>query len=587
MEGCTKQRGRSTFTLTQSDWRPALLLVTLFLGCGGLVGPPPPPPNVTVTVAPATASVLLGEPQTFAASVSDATNAGVSWSVNGIPGGNATVGTITTGGVYTAPGNLPSPVIVSVQAISAANPADSGAATVTVTSDISVSVSPLAMSLELGSSAPFMATVNSGGNPNRSVTWVASGPGCTGAACGIADSSGTYTAPQVLTVPPTLSLTAISVADPSKSASAAITVTSTFVLAVLGPSSVSAGNTATYAAAFAAAPNSNPSRVISWSVLGTGCTGAGCGTISPAGDYTAPSVPPFPATVQILATPQADPTKAASTSATILPVVAVSVSPTSATAALGGTQAFLATVTGAQDATVTWDVNGVVGGDAASGTILNSQTDPDATTYKAPLTAPAGGSVTVHARSNADPGVTASATVTFSSSPSLALAPASASLALNERQTFAVQLDNSPNQNVAWQVNGIPGGNSATGQICVTGSSPCQPISTSNSATIDYIAPAGVPSPNPVSITATSQASSALSASASVTILPHVIVSVQPQNATLAGTEQLRFAATVTGTNNQFVIWSVSGAGCGVAGVCGISIRAGCSRRLRPRPRPA
>jgi len=72
-----------------------------------------------------------------------------------------------------------------------------------------------------------------------------------------------------------------------------------------------------------------------------------------------------------------------------------------------------------------------------------------------------------------------------------------------------------------------------------------------------------------------------------VTILPHVIVSVQPQNATLAGTEQLRFAATVTGTNNQFVIWSVSGAGCGVAGVCGISIRAGCSRRLRPRPRPA
>jgi len=569
MEECTKLRGRGTFTFTQPDWRPALLLVASFLGCGGLVGPPPPPPNATVTVAPATASVLLGEPQTFTASVTNATNAVVSWSVNGIPGGNATVGTVTPGGVYTAPAILPSPVTVSVQAISAANTADSGASVVTVTSDISVSASPLAMSLELGSSAPLTATVNSAGNPNRSVTWVPSGSGCTGAACGTADSSGTYIAPQILPIPPIISLAAVSVADPSKSAIVAITVTSTFVLAVLGPSSVSAGNTATYTAAFATAPSSNPSRVISWSVTGTGCIGAGCGTISSSGVYTAPSVPPSPATVQILATPQADPTKAASISVSILPAVAVSVSPTSATMALGGTQTFQATVTGAQDASVTWDVNGVVGGNAANGSILNSQIAPDTTTYTAPLTMPAGGSVTVHARSNADPSVTASATVTFSTSLSVALAPASASLALNERQTFTAQVDNSPNQNVAWQVNGIPGGNSATGQICATGSSPCQPISTSNGATVDYIAPAGVPSPNPVSLTATSQANSALSASASVAILPHVVVSVQPQNVTMAGTEQLRFAATVTGTNNQLVIWSISGAGCGVSDICG------------------
>ena len=47
-----------------------------------------------------------------------------------------------------------------------------------------------------------------------------------------------------------------------------------------------------------------------------------------------------------------------------------------------------------------------------------------------------------------------------------------------------------------------------TGQICVTGSNPCQQISASNGGSVDYLAPAGVPSPNPVTVTATSQADS-------------------------------------------------------------------------------
>ncbi len=99
-------------------------------------------------------------------------------------------------------------------------------------------------------------------------------------------------------------------------------------------------------------------------------------------------------------------------------------------------------------------------------------------------------------------------------------------------------MNNTPNQNVTWLVNGIPGGNSPTGQICVTGSNPCQPVSTSNGGSVDYIAPAGVPSPNPVTITATSQADGTQSASASVTILPHIVVSVQPGSVTMAGTGQ-------------------------------------------------
>ena len=93
-----------------------------------------------------------------------------------------------------------------------------------------------------------------------------------------------------------------------------------------------------------------------------------------------------------MATPAADPSKAVSMSATIAASLTVSVSPTAATVALGGTQAFQAQVTGAQDATVTWDVSGWSAEIRTLGTILNSQTDPDNTTYTAPAALPPGGS---------------------------------------------------------------------------------------------------------------------------------------------------------------------------------------------------
>jgi hypothetical protein len=570
MERGTKVYGRGYLTRTAFQWRPALLLVASFLGCGGLVGsgPPPPPPPITVAVAPATASVLLGQSQTFAVTVNNATNTSVTWNVNGIPGGNASVGTVNSG-VYTAPADLPVPVSVTVQATSVADASKSSASQVTIASDISVVVSPQTMPVELGAVRPFTATVISAGNPNRSVTWMISGNGCTGAACGTVDSSRTYTAPQILIAPPGISLTAASVADPSKSATAAITVTSTFSLAMTGPSTLTAGNTATYTATITPALNSNPGSVISWSVAGTGCAGAACGAISSVGVYTAPAIPPSPATIRILATPQADPSKAASVSVSILPAIQVSVSPSSATMPLSSSLSFQAAVTGGPDTTVTWDVNGVVGGNLAVGSILNAQTDPDNTTYTAPDAMPASGLVTVRARSNANPSVSASATITFTAAISVTLTPETASLAVSHRQTFTTLVNNTENQMVTWLVNGFSGGNLQMGRICVTGSNPCQPVTTSNGGSIDYVAPAGVPSPDPVTITATSQADNTKSAKASVTILPHVVVSVQPGSITIASTGRMRFAASVTGTADQQVIWSVTGAPCGNAVVCG------------------
>ena len=47
----------------------------------------------------------------FTATVTGTTNTAVTWSVNGVAGGNSTVGTISTSGAYTAPATAPEPVL--------------------------------------------------------------------------------------------------------------------------------------------------------------------------------------------------------------------------------------------------------------------------------------------------------------------------------------------------------------------------------------------------------------------------------------------------------------------------------------------
>src|SRR5439155_26472702 len=95
--------------------------------------PPPPPAPIDVSVTPAAASVQTGGTQTFTATVTNTANRAVIWQVNGVAGGNTSVGTISTTGVYTAPATVPSPPIVTVTAVSVADPTRSGSAQVTVT----------------------------------------------------------------------------------------------------------------------------------------------------------------------------------------------------------------------------------------------------------------------------------------------------------------------------------------------------------------------------------------------------------------------------------------------------------------------
>jgi serine protease len=78
--------------------------------------------KVLLAVCPASSSVLVGSgTQTFTATVANTTDDSVTWQVNGIAGGNSSVGTITSAGVYTAPAQVPSGSAVTITAVSNAD----------------------------------------------------------------------------------------------------------------------------------------------------------------------------------------------------------------------------------------------------------------------------------------------------------------------------------------------------------------------------------------------------------------------------------------------------------------------------------
>lgn len=463
----------------------------LTLGCGGGgVGPvapppPPPPPPITVSVTPVSGSVLLGNTLSFSASVSGTSDTAVLWTVNGVLGGNAAIGTITAGGLYTASADLPVPASVEIRATTHADPGKSAPAQLTITSDIALSLTPSAASVELGAVKNFQAVLSSNGHPDPAIRWSLAGISCP-AACGTLDQNGNYAAPR--TMPPSgVTVVAQSAADSSKQATAAVQMTSTFSLTLAAPASVAAGNSAQITATLQPVPGSNPDTALNWSLSGPGCAGAACGTLTSEGQflvgggatkasaaYAAPAILPNPASVVITVTPQANPSRSTSSSVTIT----------------------------------------------------------------------AGGAI--------------------------ALTPAAATRAVNHRITLSVAASGPSPPAINWSVNGVPGGSASLGQICAAGSNPCQPVTASSAAQADYLASGAMPQPNPVTVQATNAADASQSATAQITVIAHVLVTVQPASMTVAAGGRQPFAASVLGTDNQNVVWQVLGAGCaGPGSPCG------------------
>jgi len=90
------------------------------------------PPSVTIAISPTSATVRVRQNRQFTATIQGTTNTSAIWKVNGIVGGNGTVGTISQSGVYKAPNSVPSPATVTVSATSAADPTKTASASVAI-----------------------------------------------------------------------------------------------------------------------------------------------------------------------------------------------------------------------------------------------------------------------------------------------------------------------------------------------------------------------------------------------------------------------------------------------------------------------
>ena len=178
--------------------------------------------GVSVSVTPAAASVNLNSTKQFGAVVANSLDQTVSWSVNGIPGGNAAGGSISASGLYFAPSIVPSPAGVVVEAASNSTPSAFGTATVTVMPGIGVALSPAKATVRIRATQQFTATVQ--GTANQSVLWKVNGIASGNSTVGTISGSGVYTAPASVPSPATVTVTATSIAVPAVSAQAVVTV---------------------------------------------------------------------------------------------------------------------------------------------------------------------------------------------------------------------------------------------------------------------------------------------------------------------------------------------------------------------------
>ena len=188
--------------------------------------PLPSATPVAGAVVPSSSSLPVGKTRGFSAIFG---TAGAStWSVDGIPGGNATVGTIDASGRYAAPAAVPSPATVTIGATDPANPASIATAALTIVPPPAVGVTLSAARTTIPETQSTSLTVDVAGvfdtRAGLTVNGVADGNATVGTVATDAYGAITYTAPLVAPASP-VTITATSLADPSASASVTVTIT--------------------------------------------------------------------------------------------------------------------------------------------------------------------------------------------------------------------------------------------------------------------------------------------------------------------------------------------------------------------------
>jgi hypothetical protein len=524
--------------------------------------------------------------------VTGSANTGAIWEVNGVAGGNSTVGEVSTSGLYTAPGTMPAPPSITITAVSVADSSATASAAVTLTDNIVVTVLPAAANVPAGGDQVLSATISATGNPTPGVTWsvngIAGGNSSIGTITSNAASTATYTAPSVPPQPASVTITATSAADNSKTGLATVTITCSASDSIAPPAAnIGLGSAQSFTASFCLAAGAT----ITWSVKGIVGGNLAYGTIATTGTntalYSAPVDLPAsnPLTIMAAASAVTSGASQASASVTVTSSVSVSISPPYATVATSQRVSLTADVSGSPDTAVTWFVDGTTDGNATVGEICVSDSNPcvaptgpvtGSVDFVAPGSVPNSNPVTVTAVSHADSAQDSSAALTIVAAGPVSISVSPPYVFLNpsssqpDTQQFVAAVSGGANTSVTWAVQSAVAGEGCAGSAC----------GSINSAGL-YTAPTSAPSPNAITITATSKADSTKSATATAVITSGPTIESIAPSSVMAGAVE-GFPLAVHGVN--FVAGSGSGASvilinggprataCSTAGQCAIAL---------------
>jgi uncharacterized protein (DUF1800 family) len=498
------------------------VLAVLLGGCAQAILPGGPgtgggPGLTALTVTPSGTSIPGVAQQKFSAKTGDGSTPAVNWSVNGILGGNATLGTIDANGMYTAPEFPPTSNTVTISAVETSDTRKLGNATATLNNPVPqlASVAPLSVA-----QGPFLITLTGLHFAPGAVAYMGSTALMT-----TVDSStqlsaaGTATSAQAGT-----QIITVHNPDPGASVSAGVNlVVKGNVVVTVAPltATLRTGSQQAFVATVTGALD--PS--VTWTVNTIAGGNSTVGTIAANGNYTAPLILPTPNTVTVTATSVEDPTRSGSATVTLqnaIPVIS-SVTPAIFTA----NTTFVMTVSGTG---------------FTPGSIVNLGTIALSTTFIAPTQLVAVGTPTLAQVGtvpvtvvNPNPGGSTSApfnvqVVGPNSNITVTVSPKTATLGAGNVQQFQATVTGTIDLSVTWSVNGVNFGNTSVGRIDFSG---------------NYTAPDNIVGLGSVTVTATSNANTAKSDSAIVTLINPVptLTSITPSTLGLGS-----FQITLNGT---------------------------------------
>ena len=160
-----------------------------------------------------------------------------------------------------APATVPSPNAVTITAVSQAATSATATATVTIDSGIRVTVTPSIVFLGTGETLQFLAAVS--GSTNQAVTWQVNGEAGGDSTVGTVTAQGLYTAPPSAPTTGNITVTAISQADTSQSAGAAVNIETASDPTVVSVSPTHAGQGSLFIDAYITGTNFLPLQLYS------------------------------------------------------------------------------------------------------------------------------------------------------------------------------------------------------------------------------------------------------------------------------------------------------------------------------------